>query len=80
VLPLGSPGRTSPATKAVPPGLVGWLAFWAAFAVLDLLVTPSLSDTTRRTFHTDTPLGAAVFTVALVVGSCVLWAHILKGK
>jgi hypothetical protein len=61
----------------VPPGLVGWLAFWAAFAVLDLLVTPSLSDTTRRVLHTDTPVGATVFTVLLVVGAIALWRHII---
>lgn len=63
----------------MPEGLGGWLAFWAAFAFLDAVVEPSLSDTTRRTFHTDTWPGRAVFTTALAGGSFVLWKHITHG-
>lgn len=63
----------------MPEGLAGWLAFWAAFGVIDLLVEPTLSDTTRRTFHTDTVLGSAVFTTALFGGALVLRKHIVHG-
>jgi hypothetical protein len=64
----------------MPEGLGFWLTFWAGFALLDLLIEPTLSDTTRRTFHTDTFAGKAVFTACLGGGSYALWRHITKGS
>ena len=63
----------------MPEGLAGWLAFWGAFAALDLVVRPTLSDTTRRTFHTDTPVGRAAFTACLAGGALILHRHIIHG-
>lgn len=62
----------------MPDGLAGWLAFWAAFALLDMVAEPTLSDTTRRTFRTHTPTGRAVFTAALATGGYILHRHITK--
>jgi hypothetical protein len=62
----------------MPEGLGGWLAFWAAFGLVDAVVEPTLSDTTRRTFRTHTPAGRTAFTAALVVGAYILHRHIVK--
>lgn len=63
--------------------LVGWLAFWTSFGIIDWKLDQrhdgsTLSESTRYLFRTHTPTGQAAFTAALASGSFVLWRHILK--
>lgn len=61
--------------------VVGWLAFWAGFAALDVAADrrgASLCTATRRLFRTDTPAGKVALTAFLGTGHAVLHAHLLK--
>lgn len=58
-----------------------WLAFWAAFGVLDWCADRrgvSLSVTARHLFRTDTRTGKAVFSLAYGAGAVALFAHVVK--